>query len=218
MTIKNVRQFNNSLNSFFTAGIDGITDILAFSTKMIENHGNKERLQAFFNHPSLRTQNGKIRAQFKRQAQYMLQAVPAIELGYFEQDKKTGKNVFKRYTLDTIPATLSGKDIHVNKDKSFDFIPFDKWINTTNKGVDEVKPAKPVTAKDFTRQLNAVIERGITGEKQDLDKVSDLIKQALVKLAAAYVVDESATIAAVEELSSVKPSAKSRSAGMKKAS
>lgn len=216
--IKNVRQFNKELNSFFNAGIDGITDILAFSTRMIEQHGNKERLQSFFNHPQLRTQSGKIRAQFKRQAQYMLQAVPAIELGYFALDEKTGKNAFKRYTLDTLPVNVTGKDIHINKDKSFEFISFDEWVNkASDKGEDE-KPSKPVTVKAFTRQLEAVISRGLSGDNADLDKASALLKQALNKLAEAYVVDESATIAAVEELSKVKPSAKSKSAGLKKAS
>lgn len=214
-TIKNVRQFNNTLNTFFTAGIDGITDILEFSTRMIEQHGNKERLQAFFNHAGLRTQSGKIRAQFKRQAQYMLSAVPAIELGYFEHDSDLKKDVFKRYTLDTLPDTLTGKDIHVNKDKEFKFIPFDEWINTTSKGADEEKPVKPVTVKAFTRQLEAVISRGLSGDNADLDKASSLIKQALAVLANAYVADDAATVLAEEQLAEVKSSAASRAAGKK---
>lgn len=216
MTIKNVRQFNNELNSFFNAGIDGITNILEFSTRMIELHGNKERLQSFFNHAGLRTQNGKIRAQFKKQAQYMLTAVPAIELGYFEHDNNLKKDVFKRYTLDTLPLQLSGKDIHINKDKEFKFVPFDEWINkANNQGADDTKPVKPVTAKAFCKQLETAIERGLIGDNAELDKVSDLIKQALNAVAKAYTADDTATVIAADELAKVKPSAKSRSAGLK---
>lgn len=218
MTIKNVRQFNKELNSFFDAGIDGITSILEFSTRMIESHGNKERLQAFFNHPKLRTQSGTIRAQFKKQAQYMLNSVPAIELGFFELNEKTNRNEFKKYTLETLPVNITGKDIHINKDKSFEFTPFDEWVNKENdKGADE-KPIKPVTVKAFIKQLESVINRGLSGDNADLDNASALLKQALNVLADAYVADDAATVLAEEELQQVTPSVKSRSAGLKKVS
>lgn len=216
MTIKNVRQFNNELNSFFKAGIDGITDILSFSTRMIELHGNKERLQSFFNHPQLRTQSGTVRAQFKKQAQYMMQAVPAIELGYFEFNETTNKNEFNKYSLDTLPANITGKDIHINKDKSFEFIPFDEWVNKANEqGAKEEKPVKPIKASTFITQLQKINNQGIDGDNTELVAISELLKMALNKVADAIVSDDPVTVLAAGILADVPPSAKSRSAGLK---
>lgn len=212
--IRNSRQFNAVLAAAENSN-EQITAMLAYAASQLHQHKNKDAIMRLYNSPAWRTKGGKVSAKGKPVLAYILSGQSkALQLGILDN------GVVSPFNSTTAPDKLLASHVHNNAmaegaDLSLSFDDF------LSRGDDKEKPAptdKPVSAKAFTRQLEAAIERGLIGDKSDLDKVSDLIKQALTVVAAAYVADDAATVLAAEELQQVKPSAKSRSAGLKVAS
>lgn len=214
LIIRNTRQFNAVLATAESSN-EQITAMLAYAASQLNRHNNKTPAIQLYNSPAWRTKAGKISAKGKPVISYLLSGQSkALQFGVLDNGNVAPFNAT------TAPDQIQPNMVHNNAmAEGADLaLSFDDFLSRND---DTEKPAatvKPVTAKAFTRQLEAAIERGLVGDKSDLDKVSDLIKQALTVLAAAYVADDTATVIAAEELQQVKPSAKSRSAGLKVAS
>lgn len=214
LIIRNTRQFNAVLATAENSN-EQITAMLDYAAGQLNRHNNKTPIIQLYNSPAWRTKAGKISAKGKPVISYLLSGQSkAMQLGVLENG-----NVVT-FNATTAPDQIQPSMIHNNvMAEGADLtMSFDDFLSRNDEVVKPEPTIKPVTAKAFTRQLEAAIERGLSGDKGELDKVSDLIKQALNVLAAAYVADESATVLAVEELQQVKPSAASRSAGLKKVS
>lgn len=214
LIIRNTHQFNAVLATAESSN-NQITAMLAYAASQLNRHNNKTPIIQLYNSPAWRTKAGKISAKGKPVISYLLSGQSkAMQLGTLDNGNVVAFNAT------TAPDKLLPNMVHNNAmaegaDLS---LSFDEFLSRNDDAVKPEKVDKPVTAKAFTRQLEAAIERGLSGDKGELDKVSDLIKQALSVLADAYVADESATVLAADELSKVNPSAKSRSAGLKVAS
>ena len=212
--IRNSRQFNATLASAENSNAQ-ITAMLQYAAEQLQRHNNKDPIIKLYNSPAWRTKAGKISAKGKPVVSYLLSGQSKVlQLGILDNG-----NVIA-FNATTAPDKLAPNMVHNNvMAEGADLaLSFDEFLSRNDDKEKPEKTDKPVTAKAFTRQLEAAIERGLVGDKSDLDKISDLIKQALSVLADAYVADESATVLAADELSKVKPSAKSKSAGLKVAS
>ena len=209
--IRNSRQFNATLASAENSNAQ-ITAMLQYAAEQLQRHNNKDPIIKLYNSPAWRTKAGKISAKGKPVVSYLLSGQSKVlQLGILDNG-----NVIA-FNATTAPDKLAPNMVHNNAmAKGADLaLSFDEFLSRDDDAVKPEKTTKPVTAKAFTKQLEAAIERGLSGDKSDLDKVGYLIKQALTVLAAAYVADDTATVLAADELSKVKPSAKSRSAGLK---
>lgn len=211
LIIKNSRQFNSTLAAAENSN-EQITAMLTYAASQLNRHNNKTPIIQLYNSTAWRTKAGKISAKGKPVLAYLLSGQSkALQLGLLENGSVVPFNAT------TAPDKLAPNMVHNNAmAEGADLaLSFDDFLSRNDDVVKPEKTGKPVNVKAFTRQLEAVIKRGLVGDNADLDKASALIKQALSALAEAYVADSSATVLAEEELQQVKPSAKSRSAGLK---
>lgn len=211
LIIRNSRQFNAVLATAESSN-EQITAMLAYAANQLKQHNNKTPIIQLYNSPAWRTKAGKISAKGKPVISYLLSGQSkALQFGVLDN------GAVVPFNATTAPDQIQPNMVHNNAmAEGADLtMSFDDFLSRNDEVAKKEKTIKPVSAKAFTKQLQAAIERGITGEKADLDQVSDLIKQALNVLANAYVSDDSATVLAADELAKVKPSAKSRSAGLK---
>ena len=210
--IRNSRQFNAVLAAAENSN-EQITAMLAYAADQIKKHNNKDPIIKLYNSTAWRTKAGKVSAKGKPVLAYILSGQSkAMQLGTLDN------GIIVEFNSTNAPDKLMPNHVHGNAmAEGADLVmSFDDFLSRNDDKEKVEQTDKPVKVTSFVKQLEAVIQRGITGDKADIDKASDLIKQALNALAAAYVADESATVIAAEELDKVKPSAASRSAGLKK--
>lgn len=209
--IRNSRQFNAILSAAESSN-EQITAMLAYASSQLHQHKNKDAVMRLYNSPAWRTKSGKISAKGKPVLAYILSGQSkAMQLGALDN------GTVAPFNTTNAPAELLPNMVHNNAmAEGADLaLSFDDFLSRNDDKEKPEKTEKPVQVKAFCKQLESAIERGLVGDNADLDKASDLIKKALAVLAAAYVADDAATVLAAEELQQVKPSAKSRSAGLK---
>ena len=214
--IKNSRQFNAVLAAAENSN-EQITAMLSYAADQLYKHKNKDAIMRLYNSPAWRTKAGKVSAKGKPVLAYILSGQSVVmQLGLLNNGDVSPFNITN--APDKLSPNMIHSLIHSNAmaQGAELALSFDDFLSRND---DKEKPAptdKPVKVGAFVKQLEAIIERGIQGDNADIDKASALLKQALNVLASAYVADDSATVLAADELGKVAPSAKSKSAGLKK--
>lgn len=212
--IKNSRQFNAILASAENSN-QQITAMLSYAADQLHKHKNKDPIIKLYNSPAWRTKAGKVSAKGKPVLAYILSGQSkAMQLGMLDNGN------IAPFNATTAPDKLLPCHVHNNAMAEGADIAqsFDDFLSRNDDKEKSAPTDKPVKVGAFVKQLEAVIQRGLSGDNADIDKASALLKQALNALAAAYVADASATVLAADELAKVQPSAKSKSAGLKKVS
>lgn len=210
--IRNSRQFNAVLATAENSN-EQITAMLAYASDQIKKHNNKDPIIKLYNSTAWRTKAGKVSAKGKPVLAYILSSQSkALQLGTLDN------GIIVEFNSTNAPDKLMPNHVHCNAtaEGAALAMSFDDFLSRNDDKEKAEQTDKPVKVTSFVKQLEAIIERGIQGDNADIDKASALLKQALNVLASAYVADDSATVLAADELGKVAPSAKSKSAGLKK--